>query len=144
MEGLGRLYNAVPTATTTGTWVNLQDSEALGIFLYGATSGNATVKAAQDASGTNVENFDPTDLPGSDGITVYWTWNAGVWTKHTQAAAATITAATGGLAYVDVAGYQLPAGYNYVTATHSSGSFLILPHDLEVQRRPSNLRSLIV
>lgn len=142
MEALGRLFNAVPSETTTATWVNLSYSRGVDIFALTATSGNVTVQVAQDASGTNAINYDGTG--GTDGITVYWTYASGVWTKHTQSAADTFTCATGGLAVAFVGGYQLPAGYDYINASHSSAHLLLVTTDLEVQRRPSSLASLIV
>lgn len=143
MEALGRLFNAVPSETTAATWVNMSYARGVQILALTATSGNVTVQVAKDASGTGAVNYDGAAGDG-DGITVYWTYASGVWTKHTQAAAATFTCASGGLAVAFVGGYQLPAGYDYINASHSSAHLLIMPVDLEVQRRPSSLASLIV
>lgn len=142
MEALGRLFNAVPSETTTATWVNMSYSRGVQILALTATSGNVTVQVAKDAASTGAINYDGT--AGTDGITVYWTYASGVWTKHTQAAAATFTCVSGGLAVAFVAGYQVPAGYDYVNASHSSAHLLLMPVDLDVQRRPSSLASLIV
>lgn len=144
MEGLGRLFNAVPSATTTATPVSLQDAAAVTIFLYGATSGNATIQQLTAISGGTAVNFDGSDAAHGSGITRYFTWAAGVWTLRTQAAAATITAVTGGLAAVHISASSLSDGFKYVSASHASGSFLVVLHDLEVQRKASNLRSPIL
>lgn len=143
MEGLGRLFTAVPSETTTATWVSLEHSAAIGIWALTATSSNVTVQIAKDAAGTGAVNYDGAAGDG-DGITVYWTWASGVWTKRTQAAAATFTCVAGGLAFAYVAGFQLPAGFGYINASHSSAHLLLMPFDLYDQRRPSSLTSLIV
>lgn len=135
MEALGRLCNAIPSATTTATPIYLGDATAVSIWLYGATSGNATITQLTAPSGGSSQNYA--------GITRYYTWAAGVWTKRTQAAAATVTAVTGGLLYVSIDAASLADGYKYVAASHASGSFLVMTHDLEIQRTPANLRSTI-
>jgi len=140
MEGLGRLYTAVPSETTTATWVNCQDTAGVAIWALTATSGNVTVQVAKDAAGTGAINFDGT--AGTDGITRYWTWASGVWTLHTQAAAATFTCATGGLAVAEISANGLPDTFKYINASHSSAHLLVMPHDLLVQRKPNNLRNL--
>lgn len=142
MEALGRLFNLVPSETTTATYVNLQDSEAVAIIALTSTSGAVTVTVAKDAAGTSPLNFDGTS--GTDGITVYWTWASGVWTKHTQSVGDTFTCAAGGLALCDIPATGLPDGYKYINASHSGAHLILAVHDLEVQRRPSSLRSLIV
>jgi hypothetical protein len=65
-----------------------------------------------------------------------------VWTKVTQSAAATVTAGTGGLLVAEVEASQLSDGYTHITCSHASGSFVILPRDLTVMRKPENLRSV--
>src|SRR5262249_12729691 len=131
MKALGRLFNLVTSATTTATRVNLKSASGVSIVAIGATSGNVTVTEATAASGGTSQN-----LPV---ITTYWTQNNGVWTKVTQAAAATFTCATGGLAVAEIDAQQLDSGFSYVAASHSSASFVIIVHSLEVQRPPANL-----
>lgn len=134
MEGLGRVFNLATSATTGKTRVNLQDATAITFVLIGATSGNATVREANAASSGTEQ-----DLAA---VTRYYTQNNGVWTKVTQAAAATVTAATGGLLAVTIHAAQLSAGFKYITITHASGSFVYVLHDLTVQRKPVNLRAV--
>lgn len=131
MKALGRLFNLVTSATTTATRVNLKSASGVSIVAIGATSGNVTVTEATAASGGTSQN-----LPV---ITTYWTQNNGIWTKVTQAAAATFTLATGGLAVAEIDAQQLDSGFGYIAASHASASFVIVVHSLEVQRPPANL-----
>lgn len=131
MKALGRLFNCVTSATTAATRVNMKSASGVSIVAIGATSGNVTVTEANAASGGTSQN-----LPV---ITVYWTQNNGLWTKVTQAAAATFTLATGGLAVAEIDAQQLDSGFNYIAASHASASFVIVLHSLEVQRGPALL-----
>lgn len=133
-DGLGRLFNAATSATTAATEINLAEAGGATILLIGATSGNATIQEAQNAAGDGAQN-----LPV---FTHYWRQNAGVWTKVTQSAAATVTAGTGGLLAVEVDARQLSDGYTHITCSHASGSFVILPRDLMVQRAPELMASV--
>jgi hypothetical protein len=131
MRGLGRLFNAQVSATTAAVRVNLKNAQAVTIFAYNATSGVATIQECNAASGGTAQNLAA--------ITTYYTSVSGVWTKVTQVAAATFTLVTGGLAAVEIDATQLSAGFTYITASHASGSFLILPHGLTSQRKPESL-----
>ncbi|MCX4703871.1 hypothetical protein [Streptomyces sp. NBC_01373] len=134
MDALGRLFNAATSATTTATPFHLKDSGGATIILIGATSGAATIQEAQDSAGTGAQNLAV--------FTKYYRQNSGTWTKVTQAAGATVTAGTGGLLVAEVDAAQLSDGYTHITASHASGSFVILPRDLTTQRKPENLRSV--
>lgn len=134
MRALGRLFNAATSATTTATPFGLKDAGGATIVLIGATSGAATIQEAQDSAGTGAQNLAI--------FTEYYRQASGVWTKVTQAAGATVTAGTGGLLVAEVDAAQLSDGYTHITASHASGSFVILPRDLTVQRDPANLRSV--
>lgn len=134
MEALGRLFNAATSATTTATPFGLKDAGGATIILIGATSGAATIQEAQDSAGTGAQNLAI--------FTRYYRQNSGTWTKVTQAAGATVTAGTGGLLAVEVDAAQLSDGFTHITASHSAGSFVILPRDLTTQRAPANLRSV--
>lgn len=134
MEALGRCFNAATSATTAKVRVNLENAAAVTFILIGATSGAATIREANAASGGTEQDLAK--------ITQYYTQNNGVWTKVTQAAAATVTAATGGLLAVHVSANSLSDGFKYLCATHASGSFVYLLHDLEVMRAPANLKAV--
>lgn len=131
---LGRAYNLGTSATTAAVRFNLKNLSGVGFALIGATSGNATFQEANAASGGTAQNLAT--------ITEYWTQNNGVWTRVTQVAAATITAAAGGLAYVWIPQGALSDGFSYLTASHASGSFVAVLGDLDVQRKPANLQDV--
>ncbi|MEU6397870.1 hypothetical protein ABZ867_12920 [Streptomyces cinnamoneus] len=134
MDALGRLFNAATSATTAATAFGLKDAGGATIILIGATSGNATIQEAQDSAGTGAQNLAV--------FTKYYRQNSGVWTKVTQAAAATVTAGTGGLLVAEVEASQLSDGFTHITCSHASGSFVILPRDLNTKRKPENLRAV--
>lgn len=130
-EGLGDLFNLATSATTAKVRANLKNATGVTIVLIGATSGNATINEANAATGGTEQT-----LPL---ITKYYTQNNGVWTKVTQAAAATVTAATGGLLAVYIPAVALSDGFTYIDASHASGSFVYVLHGLQVKRDPANL-----
>lgn len=131
---LGRAFNAGVSATTTNQRFSVRDSSGVTFFLVGATSGNATIQEANAASGGTAQNLAA--------ITEYFTQNNGVWTRVTQAAAATVTAATGGLLAVFIPQGMLSDGFSYVSASHATGTFVAVMADLDVRRFPPNLRDV--
>lgn len=134
MEGLGRAFNLATSATTSAVRVNLENARGVTFVLIGATSGNATIQEHNAATSGTSANLAV--------ITRYYTQASGVWTKVTQAAAATITAVTGGLAAVYISAASLSDGYKWVSASHASGSFVYILHDLDVQRAPASLKAV--
>ena len=133
MFALGRAFNLATSATTAATPIRMDQCQSVTIAMIGATSGNATLQETKDNAGTGAQNLAR--------ITTYWTWSAGVWTKHTQAAAATATAAAGGLLVFEVDAAMLDDLYNHITVSHATGSFVIIQNGLAVQRGPANLAS---
>jgi len=134
MKGLGRAFNLATSATTAKTRVNLENCAGVTFVLIGATSGNATINECNAASGGTEQALAV--------VTEYHTQASGVWTKVTQAAASTVTAATGGLLAVYISASSLSDGFKYLDATHASGSFVYILHDLDVQRKPENLKAV--
>jgi len=131
---LGRTHNAFTSATTAKVRASLRDCSGVMIYLIGATSGAATIREANAASGGTEQDLAV--------VTEYFTQASGVWTRVTQAAAATVTAVTGGLLAVWIPQGALSDGYSYICATHASGSFVGILGDLNVARKPANLRNL--
>lgn len=134
MEALGREFNLATSATTAAVRVNLENARGVTFVLIGATSGNATIEEHNAATSGTSANLAV--------VTRYYTQASGVWTKRTQAAAATVTAVTGGLLAVYVSAKSLSDGYKYVSISHASGSFVYVLHDLAVQRTPANLKAV--
>jgi hypothetical protein len=134
METLGRAYNLATSATTAAVRVNLENASGITFVLIGATSGNATVQEHNAASSGTSQNLAV--------ITKYYRQASGLWAEVTQAAAATFTAATGGLAACYIPATALSDGFTYVSASHSSASFVYIVGDLNVQRDPTVLKAV--
>jgi hypothetical protein len=139
MEGLGRLFNVVQPAT--GVYVSLKDATGVtfeGLEVDGATA--VTITFSTDAAGTSTATPDIVD---------HWyerssDQNSGKWVAKTQAASETFhpTDGTGDHWAVYVPADACPAGMPYVKATADGGTVTAILHDLAVQRKPSNLRSV--
>lgn len=134
MEGLGRLFNVVPTADAVE--ISLKDASGVTFFCVGADT--YTIREAQDASGTGVQ-----DLAAWD----HWFTNAGAvgataWveaTDDTPIAAAVIAAN----AALYVSAKELSDGFSYVQCNSTAtGLVVAVVHDLAVQRNPANLPAL--
>lgn len=133
-QGLGDLFNAATSATTSKVRVNLKNATGVTIFLIGATSGAATINECNAASGGTEQLVGG----GGGGVALqYFTQNNGVWTVNTGSAS-TVTAATGGLLSVYIPAVLLSSGFTYVDASHASGSFVYVLHGLQSKRYPPN------
>jgi hypothetical protein len=134
IAGLGREFNLGTSATTANTRFSLKNASGVTFVVIGATSGNATIQEHNAASGGTSQNLAA--------VTEYYTQASGVWTRVTQAAAATVTAATGGLLAVFVPAGALSDGFTHISISHASASAVVILHDLAVQRKPANLASV--
>ncbi len=134
MFALGRQYNVLNQAAAGVVRVNLRAATGITFVALTATSGNVTVQECNAASGGTAQNLAR--------ITAYWTQTNGIWTRFTQAAAATfpLTAAAISVAEIDTA--MLSDGFSYISATHGTGTVLHILHDLEVQRNPTFLADI--
>lgn len=154
MEAIGRLYDAVVIPpNNTSLWVSLKDAEALTAYVVSTgTAAVATVRIAQDASGTNAQLYGAATGVGTntygDGLTRVLTRSVAAgsaWVgpvAPTSVSTVTTTATAGDMVALDIAGYQLPDQFKYVQVTHVTGYCVLQPHDLLVQRKPVNLRAL--
>jgi hypothetical protein len=141
LEGLGRLFNTVQPASAV--YLSLRDCAGItfeGFEVDGATS--VTITFSSDAAGSATTTPDVVDhyhQRSSD-------QNNGVWVKVTQVASETFTPSntTGDHWAVFISADSAPDGYNYVKATADGGTVNAIMHDLEVQRKPTNLVSPLV
>jgi hypothetical protein len=136
MEGLGRLFNVVPTADAVE--VAVKDASAVTFICVGADT--YTVKEATDAAGAGVQNLAV--------VTRYYTCTsaagAAAWVLATQAAGAAITIA-GGIAAIHVDVKAISAGYDYLRCDSTAAGLVVaITHDLAVQRDPANLPAAAV
>ncbi len=134
IEGLGRVFNAVPIAAGQG--ISLKDAQGVTFICTGADTFTVTAAATFAGSYTS---------PGTI-ITRKQTNTAtngtAKWVEATQAAGNAVTIASGAVAfYIDA--NDLPAGQAYVkAAAAASGLVTAVVHDLAVQRDPANLAAL--
>jgi len=137
---LGRTVNLATSATTSAVRVNLRDASGVLFVLIGATSGSVTINEHNAASSGTTQN-----VGGAGATFAYWAQNNGVWTRQTPATVTGtggVAATTGGLLAVWVPQGALSDGFSYVSASHATGSFVYLIADLNVQRKPENLRDV--
>lgn len=134
MNALGRLFNVLNQAAAGTTRVNLRDAGGITLIATGATSGSVTVQEANAASGGTAQNLPRIDR--------YWTQTNGVWTRTTQAAAATFPLTAAGITVAEIDGTWLSDGFSYISASHASGTVLHVLRDLDIQRAPSFLADL--
>lgn len=134
---LGRQYNLLSSVTTGIRRASLRDCSGIGFAVVGASAATGlTISESTAASGGTRQT-----IPGTF---VYWTMaNAsGVWTQQTAAASGSINtvANAAALLYVFVPQGALSDGFSYLDASHATGTTLYILGDLDVQRKPVNLR----
>lgn len=140
-KALGRLFNTTPAGD--GKWINLKNAGGIAFLCYlsGAAGDTYTLQEAKDSSGTGAQNLAC--------ITEYYT-NTGdgsdVWTRRTQAAAATVVtaaAATQNAAVFEVENTQLSDTYKFVKVTSTgAGTVNAVTRDLAAGRAPANLPAM--
>lgn len=135
MEGLGRVFNLIPTAD--GVFVNLQN--ASGVTFIGVKSGGDTYTVQSSATASGGADLD---------TVVHWYENANAdgstaWTRHADQTADAAVVSTAAVVAIEVSANSLPDGHKYVKCTSTStGLVYAIVHDLDVQRKPSNLAAL--
>jgi hypothetical protein len=131
METLGRTHNFVPIAN--GTLLSLKDYSGVTFYCEGDDTFTLASAATYNGSTTNLASI-------TDYYTNASTAGADQWVDQTQAAADSVTIASGVAAfYVDAA--DLPANAEYVSVTHSSaGLVYAVLGDPLVGRDPANQR----
>lgn len=136
MRALGREFDVVPIAS--GVYISMKNCSGITFVCTGADT--FTVREAQSASGLNVQNI-------GNVITQYYqntsTAGAAAWTVQTQAGAAAVTQAGAYATVIEIFGSMMDDGFPYVYChAASAGLVTAIPHDLTVQRYPSNLAIL--
>jgi hypothetical protein len=134
MEGLGRLFNLVPTADAVE--VNLRDAGGVTFVCVGADT--YTIQESTSSAGAGAQ-----DLLAWD----HWFTNTGAvgataWVEASDAtpAAAAIIAAN---AAIYVSATELSDGFDFIQCNSAAGGLVIaIVHDLVVQRNPANLPAL--
>lgn len=132
MEGLGRIFNVVPTADAVE--LNLRDYAGVTFICVGADT--YTIRQSQDAAGTGVADL-------TTGWDHYFT-NSGAlgatqWVEVTDdTPAAALAVAANAAVYVDAA--KLGAGFDYIQCNSTAAGLVVaILHEMKVQRNPSLL-----
>jgi hypothetical protein len=151
-DGLGRLFNVVFTAS--GRTVQLVDGSAVTFISADAGSGDQVLTFTQrDSTGVNSEidlNLFPAGTnavdPANLGSRIYIGSDVGdgPWTEAapTDDNVFTNASTTNDTVVITVRAEQLADGYDSVECTVTGGSCVALLHELNVQRKPSNLRAI--
>lgn len=134
MEGLGRVFNIVPTADDVEVYV----ADCSAVTFVGVGDDVYTVQEHQSAAGAG-QDLDVVDQyyenANADGSTA--------WTVATQAADAAVDADGSAVVVFTVDVKSMSDNYDYLScASTSSGLVYAILHDLNVQRAPQNLRAL--
>ncbi len=138
MEGLGRLFNVVYSAS--GVHIPMKNYAGV-TFLNFLDAGTQTVTLKESINGLSEQNL----------VVIDRLWKApaigGTWTLVTQAVLATYnhaTDATNDLIAIYVGADQLSAGFNCLEMTSGTGTCVAILHDMNVQRTPANLATSVV
>lgn len=136
MEGLGRVFNIVPTAA--GVEVDMSQCQAVTFVCVGDEA--YTVREAEDGVGTGVQDLVVVDrfYKGPPSATAKWT-------LETQTASATVDPndATNTVVVFTIEAASLSDGFTHVLVNNTtSGLVTAIPHDLTVQRSAEKLDAL--
>ena len=136
MEGLGRVFNAIPIAAGVG--FSLKDAQGVTLICTGADTFTVTASATQGGTYATPGNIITRKQTNTS------TAGAAKWVEATQTASNAVTIASGAVAfYVDA--NDLPAGDCYVkVGVGASGLVTAIVHDLAVGRDAANLAALAV
>ncbi len=136
MEGLGRLFDAVPIAAGQG--FKFRGASAVAFLCTGADT--FTVTVASSFAGSYVS-------PGAIISHYYQRQDTNAthgWTLQTQAASNAVVQGNAGYTTLfEVLTSELADPYDYIkVSVGGSGLVCAIPHDLVVQRKPANLEIL--
>jgi len=133
LDPFGKDFNVVPIAA--GTLLSMKDCAGYVFVMTGNDTFTLKTAATQNGSTTPLAVI-------SDYKTCTSTSGAAAWVDVTQAAASTVTIASGA-AKIYVDGEDMPSNASYVEVSAASGGLVTaIPCGLLVQRAPENLRVL--
>lgn len=137
IQPLGRTFNAGYSASGGNKRFSLRNASGMVFLCPNPTTGTLTIQECNAASGGTAQNLVA--------VTEYFTQTSGVWTRLTQAAAATVTTTgTPDLLAVFVNQGALSDGFAFLSPNHSTVATVAILSDLDVQRLPSNLASVLL
>lgn len=132
MEGLGRIFNVVPTAD--GVELNLRDYAGVTFFCVGADT--YTIEESTSAAGAGAQGLTKA---GEHYFTNAGAVGATQWVEvNDSTPAAAIVVAANAAVYVDAS--WLSAGYDFIECTSTAtGLVVAVLHELSYQRNPALL-----
>jgi hypothetical protein len=136
MEGIGRLFDAVPIAA--GQAMKFRGASAIAFLCTGNDTFTVTVASSYGGSysspGAIISHYyQRQDTNGTHG-----------WTLQTQAASNAVVQSNAGYTTLfEVYTSEIADPYDYIkVSVGASGLVTAIPHDLVVQRKPANLEIL--
>lgn len=133
MEGLGRLFNLIPTAEDVA--VNMRDCSAVTFVCVGANAETFTI--VESVAGSSTANLDAIDHYYKGAAT-----GAGTWSRDNAPTSAhhVTTTTANPVAIITIDDAMLSDTKTHVEIQASaSGTVFAITHDLTVQRDPRNL-----
>lgn len=134
---LGRLFNLARNASGGSNRISLRDaSGALFIVDTPANASTLTITEANAASGGTSQALA--------GLTEWYQQTSGVWTRVTSGISSNVFTVSGtpDLAAIFVPQGALSDGFMFVACSHSAKITNVILSDLDVQRKPANLRNI--
>lgn len=140
-EGLGRVFNVVPTAADT-PWISMKNAGGLAFVCVGADT--YTISSATDAAGTGpVLLACVTHFYTSSSAAGAQPWVRSPLTGENNAASAVVV--PGALGCIQINNTSLPDTADYVRCVSTGAGLVIaIAYDLREQRTPQNLVALAV
>lgn len=137
-EPLGRTFNLGRTASGGNVRFSLRDCAGMSFIVdTPAAASTLTINEANAASGGTSQAL-------ASGLTYYYTQTSGVWTRVTTGISGAVITVSGtpDLLYVFVPQGALSDGFSYLSPNHSAKATEVIMGDLDIQRRPANLRNV--
>lgn len=138
---LGRTYNFCRNASAGTVRVSVRDAAGVGFLVDTPGTGALTVTEQNAATGGTSQGLA---AAAAGSITFVYSQTNGVWTAQPTWAVANVVTAVGStdLMFVWVPQGALSDGFSYLCGAHSTKATEYVLGDLDVQRKPSNLRDV--
>lgn len=138
---LGRTMNFCRNASGGTVRVNLRDCSGVGFLVDLPTTGALTITEQNAASGGTSQGLANST---ANSITFVFAQTNGVWTAQPTWAVLNVVTPVGtaDLLYVWIPQGALSDGFNYLSASSATKPTQYILGDLDVQRKPANLRDV--
>lgn len=139
---LGRTMNFGRSASGGNVRFNLRDISGVAFIVDTPANASTLTITEQNAASGGTSQALANGASGS--ITFVYAQTNGVWTAQAAWASANVVTVSGtpDLLYVWVPQGALSDGFSYVSGNHSAKALTAVMGDLDVQRKPANLRDV--